>query len=333
MARVTRLLGVAFLIASGGCSAPQAVATRDDPRPAVLRIAADPFIASLAQEFARVAPTVQIRTPALKENAWTAIQRNDVDLAIAPANNAYFAYVEAAQRGVSPDAQLRVISALHVTPFILVVRPDSGIRRVVDLRGHTVARYLSRSSPGAPRPSAPAGTPPQAGTPDTMRVTELVLDAFGVGDVRMVGRLTAAETISAFKQGTVDAAFGTAYFQKDAFDTLTAAGARLIPIEGAEIDDLRRRFPFIRPAIVAAGTYPGQSTPVRTIGVDLLLVCRSGLDAELVYALTRQYFAALPALLAKTDSVGRVDLERASASPIPLHDGAARYYRESEIYR
>jgi hypothetical protein len=167
-----------------------------------------------------------------------------------------------------------------------------------------------------------------------MRVTELVLSAFGVLDqVRIVSGLTVDEITAGFKKGTVDAAYGTAYFLPEMFSALTANGARLVPIDGVEIDGLVQRFPFIRRTIVARDTYPGQTNAVRTLGVDLLLVCRSGLDPDLVYDLTRQYFASLPALLAATHTVSRVDLERAAASPIPLHDGAARYYRESELYR
>jgi TRAP transporter TAXI family solute receptor len=260
-----------------------------------------------------------------------AIERNEIDLALVPANTAYFTYVEGAQSGVSPDNQLRVISALLVTPFILVVRPESGIRSVRGLRGHTIARSAAtRTASAAPR--QPGGGSSSA--VDAMRVTELVLSAFGVLDhVRLVGGMTVEEMKAGFENGTLDAAFGTAYFLREAFGALTAGGARLVPIEGPEIEDLVQRFPFIRRAIVSPGTYAGQTGAVRTIGVDLLLVCRSGLDADLVYELTRQYFAALPALLAATHSVGRVELERAAASPIPLHEGAGRYYRESELYR
>jgi TRAP-type uncharacterized transport system substrate-binding protein len=326
------IIGIVGLV---GCAAPRAVTTRDAASSrAVLRIGADPFISSLAEEFSRVSQ-VEIRHTGLPGGALpAAIQRNEVDLALVPANTAYFSYVEGAQSGVSPDDQLRVISALQVTPFILVVRPESGIRDVRGLRGHTIARFgVLRPPSAAPREPAAAQSPPPSAF-DSMRVTELVLSAFGVLDeVRIVSGLTVDEITTGFRKGTLDAAYGTAYFLPEMFSALTAAGARLVPIEGAEIDGLVQRFPFIRRTLVARDTYPGQASAVRTVGVDLLLVCRSGLDPDLVYDLTRQYFASLPALLAATHTVSRVDLERAAATPIPLHDGAARYYRESELYR
>ena len=42
-----------------------------------------------------------------------------------------------------------------------------------------------------------------------------------------------------------------------------------------------------------------------------------------------QLFAQLPSLLI----FGAMDLEQAPATPIPLHEGAARYYRERELSR
>jgi len=62
-----------------------------------------------------------------------------------------------------------------------------------------------------------------------------------------------------------------------------------------------------------------------------VLVCRSGLDEGLVYDLTRRFFEALPSLSSSQDALRFIDLEQAPAMPIPLHEGAARYYREREL--
>jgi TRAP-type uncharacterized transport system substrate-binding protein len=74
-----------------------------------------------------------------------------------------------------------------------------------------------------------------------------------------------------------------------------------------------------------------QST--RTIGVDSILVCRRELDEGLVYELTKFFFQALPTLSFSQDALRSMDLEQAPATPIPLHAGAARYYRERELMR
>lgn len=51
-----------------------------------------------------------------------------------------------------------------------------------------------------------------------------------------------------------------------------------------------------------------------------------------MYDLTRLYFASLPRLAAKGNLAG-IDPQQAPLTPIPLHDGAARYFRETELFR
>ena len=63
------------------------------------------------------------------------------------------------------------------------------------------------------------------------------------------------------------------------------------------------------------------------------LVCRRDLDETLVYDLTRRFFEALPSLSSSQGALRFIDLDQAPATPIPLHDGAARFYRERELLR
>ncbi len=77
--------------------------------------------------------------------------------------------------------------------------------------------------------------------------------------------------------------------------------------------------------MVAGGTYSGHADPVRTIGVDTVLIGSRGLDESIVYALTRSLFEALPSIAVEQPSLRSMDLEQAPATPIPLHEGAARF--------
>jgi hypothetical protein len=83
--------------------------------------------------------------------------------------------------------------------------------------------------------------------------------------------------------------------------------------------------------IPARHGHPARSRQRRTgltIGLDGLLVCRSGLDTDL-YGVTKAFFQALPELSAfDAPPLRQMNPEDASATPIPLHEGAARYYRE-----
>jgi TRAP-type uncharacterized transport system substrate-binding protein len=70
---------------------------------------------------------------------------------------------------------------------------------------------------------------------------------------------------------------------------------------------------------------------VPAVGVDDVLICRRDLDADYVYLLTKWLFEALPRLAKDNPAAGEIEIDRAPATPIPLHPGAARYYREREI--
>jgi TRAP-type uncharacterized transport system substrate-binding protein len=62
-------------------------------------------------------------------------------------------------------------------------------------------------------------------------------------------------------------------------------------------------------------------------------VCRRDLAETLVYDLTRLFFEALQPLAVSRRALRLMDVEQAPAAPIPLHEGAARYYRERELRR
>jgi len=89
---------------------------------------------------------------------------------------------------------------------------------------------------------------------------------------------------------------------------------------------MRMRYPYLKRTLIPRGTYPNQHEPIRTLGVDTLLVCRAELDDATVYAVLDAYFATRSAATPP-------NLERAPATPIPLHPGAARYYRQRELAR
>jgi TRAP transporter TAXI family solute receptor len=108
-------------------------------------------------------------------------------------------------------------------------------------------------------------------------------------------------------------------------------GVRLLDVGAKAASRIRAQAPFFKPLVIPAQTYRGQDPPVRTIGSDNLLVARSDLDDDLVYRLTKALFEALPRLTQAHASMSYVDPVVGAATPIPLHPGAAQYYRERQL--
>lgn len=275
-----------------------------------------PLGQSLALAYQRLLPDVSVQHSSSTGAVTNVelIQRGDADLALVFADVTYIAFVGRLRGSSEAFERLRGIAALQLTPVHLVVRRDSGVFQVRDLRGRHVA----------------VG-PPGSGTALT---AELVLKAFGI-DLSEVHTETLQfnEAARRLVDGPLDAMFDTAIYPTEGVRTAAAAGARLIPLTGTPIELLRHEYPFFRAAVIPRNAYPGMTEAVHTIGVDSLLICRRDLDEDLVYNLTRRFFEALPTLSTSRDALRFMDLDQAPATPIPLHEGAARYYRERELLR
>ncbi len=331
------LIALSVTMASG-CRTPL-----DRPATRVLRMGSDTFSRSFASTLRQYVPDIDIQiTSTANSTTAAAVENRDIDLALLPASDAYLSYLDDIQRGVPADRQLRAIAALHTNPLLLAVRRASDVRRVADLKGRTFTRILIMPpGPFSPADVAAATQKEKArralvgDRPITTRIVELVLDAFDVEHVPVPSLqvLPAAEALERLGSGSLDAVFGTAYFTGDVIHAAMSRGARLLPIDGPATERLRRKYAFVRPAVIPKNSYPGQTEPIHTVGIEMLLVCRASLDQHLVHAITTRYMASLRDLSTAIPALNLVDLELASATPIPLHDGAARYYRESELYR
>jgi len=195
----------------------------------------------------------------------------------------------------------------------LVVRAGLPVRGPGDLRGRRVA-------------IGPSGS-------GTVLTSKLILGAFGLEPSAVHSETIGfQEAATRLLDGTLDAMFDNAINQSDSVRRAFASGARLVQIEGVPVEHLRREYPFFKRTVISAAMYPGLARPVHTIGIDGVLICRSDLDEHLVYSLTKQLFVALE-VLSERGALRAMDIDLAPATPIPLHDGAARYYRERELSR
>ena len=315
--RLSVVLAGAALLASSACAG---AAAPTPPRP-VVRLTTGtpgggffPVGEGLARAYARSMPGVHVEIHASAGAVANieAIQRGDADLGFAFADVAYIAFVGRLAGATGPFDRLRGVAALQLTPVHLVVGRDTGIRDVRQLRGRRIGFG-----------------PPGSGTALT---AELILQAFGLGSSAVRAEtLPFNEAAERLVSGTLDAMFDNAIFPAESVRRATRSGARLIALTGPPIERLRHEYPFLRVTVIPRETYPRVTEAIHTIGVDSVLVCRSGLDEALVYDLTKRFFDALPSLSSSQDALRFTDLEQAPATAIPLHDGAARFYREREL--
>ena len=86
------------------------------------------------------------------------------------------------------------------------------------------------------------------------------------------------------------------------------------------------------PYRIPAGTYPGQNTAVDTIAQPNFLAVRADVADEDVYLITKAIYENLGFLQAIHKATNAMALDKAiTGLPMPLHPGAARYYREAGL--
>jgi hypothetical protein len=244
-----------------------------------------------------------------------ALQDGGAQIGFAQADIAYLAYTRGTTAHPRPHTGLRGIAVLWANTAQIAVPDDSPIQSISDLRGKRVAV----GSPGT----------------STEVLARLILKAYGMSYADLRPAFTSFdERVKQMRHGAIDAAFVVTAIPAPVIQELKAnPGIRLIPVDPDRIEAFRGRYPFLRPTLLPEGTYAWQHKPLPVVGIDELLVCRSDLSDALVYQLTKAFFEALPMLARVNAAAGTIDLDEAPGTPIPLHPGAARYYREREIGR
>jgi TRAP transporter TAXI family solute receptor len=100
-------------------------------------------------------------------------------------------------------------------------------------------------------------------------------------------------------------------------------------------DDLKKiqaAFPVWTRYVIPKGSYPGLEKDVNTIAQPNLLVATKDTPEETVYLLTKTMYENLPFLNTVHKATKAMALEKAIAGlPMPLHPGAAKFYKEKGI--
>jgi TRAP transporter TAXI family solute receptor len=209
--------------------------------------------------------------------------------------------------------KLRAVAGIYPNYIQIVASADSGIKTLADLKG-------KRISVGAPK----------SGTELNARA---VFAAAGMtyADFARVEYLAFAESVDLMKNRQIDA-------------TLQSAGLGV-----ASIRDLSNAIPIVVvpipedvigkigdaayvPATIPANTYGGQAADVPTAAVKNFLVTHSGVSEQTVYDMTKGIFDNLDQLQAAHAAAKAIKLDANTAkAPVPLHPGAAKFYREKGL--
>jgi uncharacterized protein len=235
------------------------------------------------------------------------------DVTFTQSDIAYTALTKGTETNPSPHTNLRGLAVTWTVALHLVAGPRVVVHSLNDLRGKRVGIGL-----------------PGGGTGVT---AQIILAQSGMlpSDVQLV-RVPPTQVPSRLADRTIDAEFITGAYPADLVKAaLAVPGTRLVPIQGSGISKLKEKYPFLKPVIIPANVY-GQAEDIDTVGVDVLLICRENLSEQIVYRMLTSFFDGIQDLAQRQPVFRSVTLSQAPATPIPLHPGAARFYRERELF-
>lgn len=210
-----------------------------------------------------------------------------------------------------PQSFLRGIVVLYPEVIHIVVAKDSGINTFADLKG-------KRVSFGAVGGSVTA-------------TSENIFRAAGFDlkkDLK-VENLGHADSIAAFADKRIDdavtmGAIGIA----SVVEPTTVGTVKIISLPKEAIDAVRAKTPYFSEAVIKAGTYKGQDKDIVTLSSPNIIAVHEKLGDDLVYNMTRQLLTHKGDLQAVAAVMKAMQAESVDQIKIPLHPGAAKYYKE-----
>ena len=107
---------------------------------------------------------------------------------------------------------------------------------------------------------------------------------------------------------------------------------RVLDFTDDQLAKIQKQYPIWNRFVVKAGTYPGQKADINTISQPNFLAVQPDVPEETIYLITKTVYENLPFLNNIHKATMAMSLERAiSGLPVPLHPGAAKYYKEMGI--
>jgi len=106
----------------------------------------------------------------------------------------------------------------------------------------------------------------------------------------------------------------------------------VLDFSDAELTKVNSEFPLWSRYVIPAATYPGQDRPINTIAQPNFLAVRSDVPDETVYLILKTIYRNLDFLHIIHSATQAMALDKAiTGLPVPLHPGAARFYREQGL--
>ena len=207
---------------------------------------------------------------------------------------------------------LRAVFSVHPEPVTIIAHDDSGISNITDFKG----KRVNIGNPGS-------------GQRGTWEAIEAAL-GWERSDLKLAAEMKSAETGQAVCDRKIDAYFWlVGHPSALTQESLSTCDAHLVNATGDAIDKLVADNSYYRTATIPAGMYNNESE-ITTFGVGATFVTRADVPDEVVYIVVKAVFDNFANFKKLHPAFGNLNPEEMISDSLsaPLHDGAAKYYKE-----
>lgn len=243
-------------------------------------------------------------TAASVENA-KLINNGDADMGLI----AWIAVVGAKLDDKLPN--VRSLWWIHGSDRQWIVPADSDIKSPRDFKGKHIV----------------VGAPASA----TEETTKLELKFFGLSyDDIKPAFLSFREGVEALKDGRVDVALVMAGFPNSAvMDIATVRDVRILNYSTEDLQALEKDYPFCPPTVLPAKTYPGQDEDINIFTTPGPMAINKDIPDQVAYEIVKAVHQNQEKLAKTTHkAIAKWRFDPSIGNVVPLHPGAAKYYKE-----
>ncbi len=204
---------------------------------------------------------------------------------------------------------------MYPAPEHIVTTKQSGIKTIADLKG----KKVSIDVPGS----------------GCSTMAKAILEAAGFDlekDLRLAN-LSQSESVQALKDGIVDACFfNFAYPGSAVMDIAATRDLVLVPVDKMFADKVVEKYPYYLQVTIPKGAYDDVDYDVLCMGDSNVMVANKDMSDDIAYKVVKAIYSNVNegkyALINIHPIAAQLTPANAVNSPIALHPGAAKYFKE-----
>ena len=214
-----------------------------------------------------------------------------------------------------PQKVTKVCQMANLYPqyFQMVALANAGVNSVTDMKGKTIA------------------VQPKGNTAEAITGLMLKFNGMDYGSLAKANFQAAYnDAVSMMKDGHAQVfTLGTTAPASAVMDLASARDVKLVAVDDKTMGELSKQNPGYHKMMIKAGTYPKQDKDVPVIGYSTHVIVACDLPEDTVYKMTKTMAENVPTLAAVVKAIGGVTAkDMAIDIGVPLHKGAAKYYKE-----